>query len=402
MVWLDVAAAYRFDEQFTVSCSGARHAPMSTRGENVAEPVLTYRLRYIWPWVIVATAATIVVTGIYVWAWTQSLDRPWFPLLAAATVLAGVTFVVTKLKRRHTVEILSAPQRLRVRGLLSSETFDIAGATLTRCDVNVASTAHNVDAAMSNHLRKPPQRSELLVDTPGRLLVLQARGGRRPALAGFSTQLGTVLDSEVEEMVGPVTRTSAAHPGRDGRSTVHLDGVPSAQERVGRLVGWAVAGLAILGVPVALMGPGYESEIISSPKRAVYDLSRLLSAEGVQIQNDPEAVSVEADWRACRRENAWLWGEDDDVASLELIASTPVDPADMADVTRHLDEIMTPRGGELRREWRDPRSSLTISATDDEMEARLRHGCLREEHHGEAEAELSIRVASLLSWLAGS
>ena len=70
-------------------------------------------------------------------------------------------------------------------------------------------------------------------------------------------------------------------------------------------------------------------------------------------------------------------------------------------MTRRLDEIMTPRGGELRREWRDPRSSLTISATDEELKARLRHGCLRDEHHEQAEADLAMRVASLLSWLAG-
>lgn len=371
----------------------------------MAESVLTYRSQHSRLWVAVGAVATIAVAGAYGWAWTQSLDRPWFPLMALATVVVGGVFVVAFLRRWHTIEVLPEPARLRARGVLGSETFDIADATLARHEVAVAGWMHNVDAALSDRRRTPPVRSELVVETSGRSLVIQARGHRRAALAKFATQLGELLHTEVAERVSPITRTSAVRPTDTARPTVYLDGGVSTQgpaQRVGRVVVMAVGGLVLLGVPLALVGPQYEAEVLDSPRREVDKLSSLLTSHRVGLQNDVESVTVSAHWRTCRRQNAWLWGagDDDGVASLELVARTAVDPADRDDVARHLDEVLKRRSGEMGTEWREPKTSQTVRLTDDGLELSHRHGCLREEHHEQAEARLSVRIASWLSWLA--
>lgn len=368
------------------------------------EPVLTHRLGRSRLWMGLGIVVTVVAGAAYALAWWRTPDRPWFALALLATVIIGWLIVRALRPRWHTAEVLAGRLQLRVRSLAGTETFDIAGATLLRREVVVTGWVFNGVVPLLSGSTEG-ERSDLVIGTPERSLVIHGRGGRRSALAELGDRLAELLDVEVAVEEGTRTRLSY-RDYRDGdRPTVVLNpdlGSGRTSGVAGGTAAVVVGVLLLLGVPVAVAPPPYEDPVIGSPQPRIDRLAQQLASRGVDVAAAPAAgpATTRARWTDCSRENAWLWGESGGVKRLQVTARAEVAPDEVAAVEARLDQLLERRDRESGTDWRDEEMAQTIDLTDRGLEMTLSHGCLRPRHHDHAEAELSRLTGAWLAWLA--
>lgn len=367
------------------------------------QPILTYRLQRTRLWLGLTATGTFVFGAVFALAWTRTPDRPWFALLLVATVAIGWLALRSWSVRWHTAELLAGRPRLRVHSVRGSETFDLVDATLVLYDVTAAGKALNPFFVVPMTEETERRRSDLVIRTPERSLIIYARGRRCAALAELATRMQDALRVDLERVETVRSRLSYVGDTDGERPTVKLNpdaGTDKPSHMVG-LTALAVVGvLLVLAVPVALQDPPYQSTVIASPQPRIDRFHDHLAAAGIDPEADTDDVAVTARWRDCNREHEWLWGRSGGVARLEVVAYVEVATSEVGGVQDRLDGLLERRDwSETSTNWRDDDLGQTVTFDDGRFETRLVHGCLPPRHHELAEAEFSAIAASWLHWL---